>query len=113
MNWIKNKKYENKIQKKYYPNIDDVTFDLIRRMLILNPKERITLEQIKNHPFFTTHEPKMCEAKDMPKIEEEMHFYEYRLKEEEKENQKEQQIGKSDYPQRKGSFLEKKRKHPK
>lgn len=113
MNWIKNKKYENKIQKKYYPNIDDVTFDLIRRMLILNPKERITLEQIKNHPFFTTHEPKMCEAKDMPKIEEEMHFYEYRLKEEEKENQKEQQIGKSDYPQRKGSYLEKKRKHPK
>ena len=59
----------------------------------------------------------MCEAKDMPKIEEEMHYYEYREKQklEEKENQKQQQqIAKNDYEKRKGSsFLEKKRKHPK
>ncbi|OHS98062.1 hypothetical protein TRFO_35592 [Tritrichomonas foetus] len=34
-------------------DVSDNLGDLIRKMLIKDPKERITLEQIKNHPFFT------------------------------------------------------------
>ena len=101
-------KYENRLEKKYYPNIDEVTFDLIKRMLTLNPKQRITIEEIKKHPYLTTHEPKMCKAEDMPKIEEEMHYLQYKKKME-KKNQ-EQKIGFSDYKKSEKSFIGKKRK---
>lgn len=101
-------KYESKLDKKYYPNIDEVTLDLIKKMLTLNPKKRITLEEIKNHPYLTTHEPKMCKAEDMPKIEEEMHYLQYKNKME-KKNQ-EQKIGIGEYKKSERSFIGKKRK---
>ena len=101
-------KYENKLQKTYYPNIDEVTLDLIKKMLTLNPKERITIEEIKKHPYLTTHEPKMCKPEDMPKIEEEMHYLQYEQKM--KKLNQEQQIGKGDYSKKEKSMLGKKRK---
>ena len=101
-------KYQNRLEKKYYPNIDDVTLDLIKRMLTLDPKKRITLEEIKKHPYLTTHEPKMCKAEDMPKIEEEMHYLQYKNKME-KKNQ-EQKIGNGEYKKSERSFIGKKRK---
>lgn len=102
-------KYENKLNKQNFPNIDEVTLDLVKKMLTLNPKKRITIEEIKKHPYLTTHEPKMCKAEDMPKIEEEMHYLQYRLKIK-KKIEEQQKIGKSDYKKSDKSFLGKKRK---
>ena len=102
----------SKINKTTFPNYDDVTLDIIKKMLTLNPEERITLDEILKHPFLTSHEPKMCKAEDMPKIEEEMHWYRYReeMKKMEMEQQK-QIIGKSDYNRKnEKSFLGNKRK---
>ena len=102
----------SKINKTTFPNYDDVTLDIIKKMLTLNPEERITLDEILKHPFLTSHEPKMCKAEDMPKIEEEMHWYRYReeMKKMEIEQQK-QIIGKSDYNRKnEKSFLGNKRK---
>ena len=99
-------KYENKLEKEY-PNIDEVTMDLIKKMLTLNPKERIKIDEILKHPYLTTHEPKMCKAEDMPKIEEEMHYLRFQKKMEKK--RQEQKLGKGDYGRQK-SFLGNKRK---
>ena len=102
----------SKINKTTFPNYDDVTLDIIKKMLTLNPEERITLDEILKHPFLINHEPKMCKAEDMPKIEEEMHWYRYReeMKKMEIEQQK-QIIGKSDYNRKnEKSFLGNKRK---
>ena len=102
----------SKINNKTFPNFDDVTLDIIKKMLTLNPEERITLDEILKHPFLTNHEPKMCKAEDMPKIEEEMHWYRYseEMKKMEKEQQK-QIVGKSDYNRKnEKSFLGNKRK---
>ena len=35
-----------------YENVDDLTMDLLKKMLKINPEERITAEQALNHPFF-------------------------------------------------------------
>ena len=78
-------------------------------MLILNPKERITIEQALNHPYFTSHEPKMCKKEDMPKIEEELHYYSYKKKMEQNKQQQ-QHIAKGEYS-KKNKFLGKKRDH--
>ena len=92
---IPKKVYENKFEKKNYYEIDEVALDLLRKILTLYPKKRITLEEILNHPYLTVHEPKMCKAEDMPRFEEEMHGN-YCRKESENKTQ-EQQIGKNDY----------------
>jgi mitogen-activated protein kinase 1/3 len=34
-----------------YPASDSVALDLLRRLLTFNPNERITLEEVINHPF--------------------------------------------------------------
>ena len=92
---IPKKVYDNKFEKKNYHGIDEVALDLLRKILTLYPKKRITLEEILNHPYLTVHEPKMCKAEDMPRFEEEMHGN-YCRKESENKTQ-EQQIGKNDY----------------
>ena len=109
--FIPQKKYENFLEKEYkkFSRIDDITFDLLKKMICLNPKERITIEQAFKHPYFTTHEPKMCEEKDMPKIEEELHYYTYKMK---KEQQKQQQhVAKGEYDKKNKGLLGKKRGH--
>jgi serine/threonine protein kinase len=35
-----------------YEKVDDLTMDLLKKMLKINPEERITAEQALNHPFF-------------------------------------------------------------
>ena len=103
---------KSKINNTTFPNFDDVTLDIIKKMLTLNPEERITLDEILKHPFLTSHEPKMCKVEDMPKIEEEMHWHKYseEMKKMEMEQQK-QLVGKSDYNRKnEKSFLGNKRK---
>lgn len=41
----------------FYPNVDGISqnlIDLIKRMLTKDPQKRIQIEEIKNHPFFTS-----------------------------------------------------------
>ena len=108
--FIPQKKYDNVLEKEYtkFNKIDEVTFDLLKKMICLNPKERITIEQAFKHPYFTTHEPKMCEEKDMPKIEEELHYYSYKMKKEQ-QKQQQQHIAKGEYDKKNKSLLGKKR----
>ena len=35
-----------------YEKIDEFTMDLLKKMLKINPEERITAEQAINHPYF-------------------------------------------------------------
>jgi cyclin-dependent kinase 12/13 len=106
------KKYDNILEKEYkkYNKIDETTFDLLKKMICLNPKERITIDEAFKHPYFTTHEPKMCEEKDMPRIEEELHYYTYKLKKEQ-QKQQQQHIAKGEYDKKNKPFLGKKRSH--
>ena len=90
--------YHNTLREHFKNNkyIDDVTFDLINRLLDLNPKTRITAEEALNHEFFKM-EPKMCTAEELPKIDE---FHEYQMlneKWEQKKMKKNMEIGAKDY----------------
>ena len=77
-------KYENCLREHFKDNkfIDDITFDLIQKLLQLNPKDRITAEEALNHEFFKTG-PEMCKLEDLPKDTE---LHEYQTDKERKEN---------------------------
>ena len=95
---------------KKYTIIDNVTFDLITKMLCLNPKERIKLEDIFNHPFFISHEPQKCRQIDMPKFEEDFHYLKENVGKKEKKG-KAQIIAESGYNKKALKFVGKKRDH--
>ena len=108
IDFMPQKKFECELNKEYkkYSKIDDITFDLFMKMICLNPKERITIADILKHPYFVSHEPKICEEKDMPRIEEEFHYYT-----KSKMNQpRPQHIAKNEYDKNNKKYLGKKRK---
>jgi len=39
--------------KEEYSNIDSQAFDLLKKMLEVNPQSRITAQQAVNHPFLS------------------------------------------------------------
>ena len=55
-----------------YPNFDAQAIDLIDKLLVLNPTERLTATEALNHPYFTT-EPLPCEPGELPKLDLEIH----------------------------------------
>jgi serine/threonine protein kinase len=60
--------FQNIIEAKYdLPDcISEVGKDLIKKLLILDPKERLTAEQVRNHEFFADFELEKYENKDSP-----------------------------------------------
>lgn len=87
--------------KEHYKNfeiIDDTVMDLFSRMLQLDPKKRIKIDEALNHKFFKE-EPKMCTEKEMPKFEKEFHEFEYTQNYKKMKEMKEQaqNIAKKDY----------------
>ena len=72
--------YPNVLRSFYTdnPKVDDCCFDLLSKMLILDPKKRISVEDAMKHPYFTTHLPKMCKPEELPKIEKDSHEYQSR-----------------------------------
>ena len=81
--------YNNLVPKKDCPNVlkscyngnskvDDCCFDLLSRMLSLDPKKRISVNEALEHDFFTKHEPKMCKPSDLPKFNVDSHEYQMR-----------------------------------
>ena len=92
---------------KKYNKFDKITFDLFKKMISLNPEKRITIQEALEDDYFTKHEPKMCEEKDMPKIEEDFHL---NLKN--KKDQQKQHAAKGDYNKEKSrNYIGKKRNH--
>ena len=52
-NIIKFKNFQKMDKKDLYHNIqDEKAIDLVEKLLAINPKERITIEQAKDHPYF-------------------------------------------------------------
>ena len=60
--------------------VDDCCFDLLSKMLILDPNKRINVQDAMQHDFFLKNEPIMCKPEDLPKIPYDTH--EYQMKKE-------------------------------
>ena len=97
--------YKNNLREHFKDNklVDDITFDLLNRLLEYNPKKRITAEEVLNHHFFKA-EPKMCKPDELPKIEEEFHEYQTEKDKKDQKNKlsdlkikQDMEIGNKDY----------------
>ena len=74
-----NANYTFNLREVYKDNkkVDDVTFDLLSKMLILDPSKRITVKDALEHNFFKC-EPFMCKPEELPIIGEDSHEYQSR-----------------------------------
>ena len=74
-----NANYTFNLREVYKDNkkVDDITFDLLSKMLILDPSKRITVKEALEHNFFKN-EPLMCQPEELPIIGEDSHEYQSR-----------------------------------
>ena len=74
-----NANYTFNLREVYKDNkkVDDITFDLLSKMLILDPSKRITVKDALEHNFFKC-EPFMCKPEELPIIGEDSHEYQSR-----------------------------------
>ena len=70
---------------------DQIAIDLIEKMLVMNPSNRISASQALNHEYFKC-EPLPCEPSDLPKIEGNAH--EFTVKEQRRLEKQEEGLGK-------------------
>lgn len=86
--------YPNVLKSFYADNdkVEECCFDLLSRMLVLDPKKRISVKEALNHEYFTTHQPKMCKPEELPKIEKDSHEYQSRKEFKAKNNALNQQM---------------------
>jgi len=74
-------------------SVDEVAFNLLSKMLELNPNKRISAKEAMEHPFFKdVHLPRMCNPEDLPKIDVDSHEFQSR------QNKQKQQAGKPGVP---------------
>jgi len=74
-----NANYTFNLREIYKDNkkVDDITFDLLSKMLILDPSKRITVKEALEHDFFKF-EPIMCKPEELTIIGEDSHEYQSR-----------------------------------
>lgn len=46
VNFVKKKSFGS-----FFPNMDDLAMDLLRKLLVFNPKKRLTVEEALSHPY--------------------------------------------------------------
>lgn len=64
--------------RHYYKDnmkVDDCAYDLLSRMIVLDPNKRISIKDALNHTYFISNEPPMCKEDEIPKIEKESHEF--------------------------------------
>ena len=90
--------FPNSFREHYkgYNNIDDTAMDLFTKMLQYDPKKRIKIDEVLNHPFFNEHLPKMCTEKEMPRFDKDFHEFEY-SQNHRKMKEQAQNVAKKDY----------------
>jgi serine/threonine protein kinase len=84
---VQNLKLFEDARKKEYPanrleqfitarcaKIDEVTLDLIKKLLSLDPNQRLSATEALAHPYFST-EPIPCSPSEIPKVEGDAHEY--------------------------------------
>ena len=53
----KNKEMNIKLEGERYSNVDPQAMNLLRKMLLSNPKERVSAEEALNHEYFQSIQP--------------------------------------------------------
>ncbi|CAE7761899.1 cdk-12, partial [Symbiodinium sp. KB8] len=60
---------QNNLRRRYESILPPDALDLVEQLLVLNPKKRLTAQQVLGHPFFMT-SGKYIEASELPSLEE-------------------------------------------
>jgi len=72
------RKFRNFFIDNNNPKIDESAFDLLEKMLELDPSKRITAKQVLDHKYFKE-SPTMCHPKDLPRLDKDSHEYQSRM----------------------------------
>jgi serine/threonine protein kinase len=78
--------------------MDDVCFDLLSRMLEMDPSKRISAKDALDHLYFKPeHHPAMCTPDKLPRIDKDSHEYQQRIQSKQKQQQQQNQNRQNNY----------------